>query len=299
MAGFFGFFDYTKPGPGVPKNAPPKARFFVFFEVLSRKFWKLIRLNIMFFLFNIPAIIGMFWASHFYMQQQHMDLLTDFQLVELRLILGAVFICIPVITLGPVQAGFTYVLRNFSREEHSFLWWDFKDATIANMKQSFFVCMIDFIVILIVGIDINFYNSLEQSSFMMQIASGMLILFFIIYLMMHLYIYPMMVTFKLNIRQLYKNAFIFALMKFFPNLLILILVSGLVLASFLYYTIIGYLLFPLITLSLTGLIINFYVYPKLKKYIIDRIDDNDEQSVKTGSKSDKKKIEGGRIRSIN
>ncbi len=31
MAGFFGFFDYTKPGPGVPEDLPPKSKFIVFF----------------------------------------------------------------------------------------------------------------------------------------------------------------------------------------------------------------------------------------------------------------------------
>lgn len=32
MAGFFGLFDYTKEGPGVPKDAPPKARFIIFLK---------------------------------------------------------------------------------------------------------------------------------------------------------------------------------------------------------------------------------------------------------------------------
>jgi hypothetical protein len=29
MAGFFGFFDYTKPGPGIDKDEPQKAAIFV------------------------------------------------------------------------------------------------------------------------------------------------------------------------------------------------------------------------------------------------------------------------------
>ena len=32
MAGFFGFLDFTKEGPGVRKDAPQKKAFFVFFE---------------------------------------------------------------------------------------------------------------------------------------------------------------------------------------------------------------------------------------------------------------------------
>ena len=35
MAGIFGFFDYTKEGPGIPKNGPKKKTFVVFFETIG------------------------------------------------------------------------------------------------------------------------------------------------------------------------------------------------------------------------------------------------------------------------
>jgi uncharacterized membrane protein YesL len=89
--------------------------------------------------------------------------------------------------------------------------------------------------------------------------------------MMHLYIYPMMVTFKLSIKQLYRNALIFAVIKFFPNLLILIVCAGLIYASFI-YPVIGFILFPLITVSVIGFVTNFYVYPKMKRYIMDKVE---------------------------
>ena len=41
MAGLFGFFDYTKAGPGVSKNEPKKKRFFQFWELYIRKFFRL------------------------------------------------------------------------------------------------------------------------------------------------------------------------------------------------------------------------------------------------------------------
>jgi uncharacterized membrane protein YesL len=56
MAGMFGLFDYSKPGKGVDKNAPQKKRFFHFFELYFRKFWKLIALNLMYLLFCIPIV---------------------------------------------------------------------------------------------------------------------------------------------------------------------------------------------------------------------------------------------------
>ena len=67
MAGFFGLFDYTKPGPGVPKDAPPKSPFIVFFEILQRKFWNFVKINMMYLVFNLPAFLaGMFVMLMFF-----------------------------------------------------------------------------------------------------------------------------------------------------------------------------------------------------------------------------------------
>jgi uncharacterized membrane protein YesL len=270
MAGFFGFFDYTRPGPGVAKDAPPKPRFFQFFEIFSRKFWSLVKLNLLFTLFSLPALIALLFVSEFYIQGNIFPNEPFFDFV-IKFVFGALFFCIPLVTVGPAQAGFTYVLRNYAREEHAFLWWDFKEHALKNFKQGMIVSLIDLVVVILVGIDINIYMQLKSDSILTTIASVFLILAFIVYLMMHLYIYPMMVTFKLSIKQLYRNALIFAVIKFFPNLLILIVCAGLIYASFI-YPVIGFILFPLITVSVIGFVTNFYVYPKMKRYIMDKVE---------------------------
>lgn len=289
LAGFFGFFDYTKPGPGVPKDAPPKARIIVFFEILGRKFWKLVSINLMFFLFNLPATLLMMFITGYFIPQ----MISDDPLMDLmvRFIFGAGFLCIPVITVGPAQAGFTYILRNYAREEHAFPWWDFKDAAKSNFKQSLIVSVINILATALVGLDLNLYFRMNTgNNFLLSMASGFMILAFVIFLMMNMYIYPMMITFNLSIKQLYKNAFIFSVMRFFPNLGMLILCFGLIILSFL-NTIIGFILFPLLTMSLIGLITNFYVYPVLKKYIIDKYEE--EHKDDAGEKTEEAAPEDG------
>lgn len=271
MAGIFGMFDYTKEGPGIPKDAPPKSRFVIFFEVLARKFWKIIRVNLMFGVFNIPAFLFLliFAASysHLFIPPEIPE--TD----QLRYLLGgtvpllSVFLCLPMITVGPAQAGMTYILRNFSREEHAFLWSDFIEHAKKNFKQSMIVGSINLFITVLVIVLINFYFSLP-GSLLITAASTILIVVFVIFMMMSMYIYPMMVTFNLTIRQLYKNALSFAIMKLIPNLLILILCSALVIVSFYFNPIIGYILFFFITMALISFITNFYVYPKIDKYMI-------------------------------
>lgn len=277
MAGFFGLFDFTKPGPGVPKDAPPKARIIVFFEIFSRKFWNLVKINIMFNIFNLPAIIGALFVTHFIFQNNVIPgdaIDPDRAMGELftRFMISTVFLCIPVVTVGPAQAGFTYILRNYAREEHAFIWWDFKDNAIKNFKESLIICVIDFIALIVMGIAINFYLSFKGDNLLMSFASGILIISFVVFLMMHLYMYPMLVTFKLTVRQVYKNALVFSMIKFFPNLGILLLCIALLFVSLGFYPVIGIILYMFITVSTIGLITNFYVYPKLKKYIIDKIE---------------------------
>lgn len=48
--------SYLRPGPGIDKNEPPKTGLALFFEILIREFWALIRLNLLFLLTCIPIV---------------------------------------------------------------------------------------------------------------------------------------------------------------------------------------------------------------------------------------------------
>jgi len=274
MAGLFGFFDYTKPGPGVPKNLPPKPGPVVFFEVLQRKFWKIIQVNLLYALFNIPAFVFLFIVLQFMFPQ----LITGDaeSSAPLQLIIGGFFMCFPILCFGPAQAGMTYVLRNYSREEHAFVWSDFKEHALKNAKESLAICLVDFAVLCLLCIALNFYWQLLGQYGWAAIALGVIIIAFIMLAMMHLYLYPMLVTFKITVRQAYKNSMIFSVLRFFPNLAMLLLLVG-VYAATMVYPFVGIVLCLFILCGVFGLIVNSYAYPTLKKYMIDRIDSIDSQ----------------------
>lgn len=284
MAGFFGLFDYTKEGPGIPKDAPPKPRFIVFFEVLGRKFWKIVRVNLMYLLFNIPAILFMFFFSAYYLQLFTLNKLIIIEDSELFgylfggvIPLMIVFVCFPMISVGPAQAGMTYILRNFSREEHAFLWSDFIEHAKKNFKQSMIVGAINLIVTIFVLLDLFILVPLQMNSMLKTVVSTVTVIAYTIFMMMNMYIYPMMVTFNLTIRQLYKNAFLFAYMKLIPNFLILLVCLAVIILPFQLSLPVGYILFIFITMSLVSYITNFYVYPKLDKYMIQPARQNAEE----------------------
>lgn len=253
---------------------PHKPRIVTFFDIFLRKFWHLVKLNMLFLLFNLPALIVMPLVAQFF------PTMLNNSINELMFYFtaSAILVCIPVVTTGPVQAGFTYILRNFSREEHAFLWWDFREHAVKNAGQSSLICLIDLVVVLIIGIDISFYMRISEKNILQTAAAFFVIILFIIYVMMHMYIYPMLITFRLSVKQIYKNAFIFSIIRFFPNLGILALCSVLVLMPLLLLPVVGILMLLFITMSLIGLITNFYVYPVLKKYMLDKLPDISKES---------------------
>lgn len=305
MAGFFGFFDYSKPGPGVPENAPPKSPFIVFFEILQRKFWNLVKVNLMFVIFNIPALLlGMFVMLTFFPSifpdafESPEMLLND---TILKFILLTVMMCVPMITVGPAQAGFTYIMRNYSREEHAFLWSDFKDAAIKNLKQSLLISTINFLATFMMLFSIRAYTELikldQISSIAGTVGLAVMVLLFVVFACMNIYIYPILITFELSVKQLYKNALIFAVIKFLPNIGILLLSAFIVLLSFgmiiPFYPLFGIIPYLLLTVSLIGFLTNFYAYPKLKKYMISRIEEDEEDDDDDDDDEDSDDEEGG------
>lgn len=185
------------------------------------------------------------------------------------------------IVLGPVQAGVTYIFRNYSREEHAFIWGDFKDHMRKNWKQSAVTSLIGIVAFMIISVNISFYsgNLVASNNILNGILTGMVFILLLIFSMMQMYIYPMMVTFKFTVRQLYKNALLLTLARlpFNIGILLLTLIVTFVIpfmfifflstigifACIVYYLFIGF--------GLNLLITNFYVYRQMKKYLIDPI----------------------------
>jgi len=162
-----------------------------------------------------------------------------------------------------------------AREEHAFIWGDFKEHALANLAQSLAICLFDFAAFLVLCVAANFYAQALSSSGLAVVAFGVVALAFLLFLMAHIYIYPMLVTFRITVLQAYKNALIFSVMKFLPNLGVLLACAALTLLTFAFFPL-GILLYFLITPCLVCFIANFYAYPVLKKYMIDRVAESAE-----------------------
>lgn len=240
-------FDPTREGKGVSKNAPKKRRFFVFFEIYFRKFVKFFYLNFIY-----------------------------------------VIMCIPIVTIGPATAGLTYCMRNFAREEHA----DVSDFFIQfkkNFWQSLLTWFLFTVAYAVAIFGAIFYNALMKQNnplggfgFVVAVAAIIFLTF------MSYYAYLIIVTFKVTIRQLIKNCFLFSIAGLGKNIITTLILSlfGGFLFIFGILPVVGPLFNPEIPASLDAVclaagmylffipslvsfIVNFNVYPCVKKLMID------------------------------
>lgn len=243
--------DYSKPGPGIPKNAPKQKAIPRFFSIFQRKFFDLCKLNL---LFCIPALVVcllIYFLAH----------ITAFLPIVL----------LPVIFLFPFIGGLTYVTRNYAREEHAFIYSDFMDTVKNNWKPMLLDGILCYIIIVILSVSIPYYWVHTSQSFFSIIASVICFLVALLFLFSQYYVPVMIVTFDLKLKQILKNSLIFAIVGVGRNLLLTAL-----------FGVLAYLLYLSITMPLTMVIaaffciflifsyssflINFAVYP-----LIDRI----------------------------
>lgn len=243
LAGFFGLFDYSKEGPGIDKNAPKKKGFVVFFEIYFRKFWKLICANLLY-----------------------------------------VVVALPVLSIGLAQTGLCYITRNFAREKHAFISGDFFDTIKKNWKQALVYGILNVLFSIIIFYAIFFYNSYiffppedgQEAGFLQYIMSALSFCVFIIFSFMKFYIPLMIITFKLKLKQVFKNGLIFAFAGLKRNLFIGLILTlcyvaaaaiiifggyiGITVVLFLYI-----LLFP----AFRSFLIQYNVFPVVKRLMID------------------------------
>jgi len=285
MAGFFGLFDYSKPGKGIDPDAPKKNAFFRFFELFFRKISKLILLNLIYFVIAFPIISYLYMLFYSMVSQLGDVEITEIATLMLQLIgsfvggvsplLQIIALCVSIILIGPATAGMTYMIRNFVREEHAWMS-DFFDRAKANFKQGLMFGLLDVLVFAVLSFNLNFASEAmaatgagDTALFFLQAAQVFSVLFGVLYLFMHNYIYVLIVTFELKFREILKNSFIFAIIGMWRNIFVGVLSLALAVCVFFLNEYVEVFALPLIAISLWFFISVFACYPLVKKYLID------------------------------
>lgn len=290
LGNFFNSFYYGKAGKGDynPENLPQN-RVQLFFEVLRVRWSSMVRLNLLYVLFWLPAILWSFWnyfalenVTAMYMAGELLESQLNEQIAGLAM--TWLLILIPCIAItGPATAGVTYVSRNWARDQHSFMFSDFKDAFKSNWKQALVVSTITGFLPAIVYVCYRFYGGMAGTNGVFFIVPQMLVLVLgLVWLMALQLIYTLMVTYELSFGALIKNAVILAVGKLPLSFLIRLITLAIpiiavalmflipditvyvILVLVLYYLLFGFAFNRLVYASYANAVVERYINPKIE-----------------------------------
>lgn len=277
-------YFYGKAGKGdfTIENLPQNRRQ-LFGEVLKVRWASMFGINLMYLIFWIPAIIWSF-----------MNVVTLFSMLNAEagmygaadfsgLIMTYLLVLFPCIAItGPFSAGISYITRNWSRDEHSFVFSDFKDAIKGNWKQGLGVSIISGIMPLMVYVCWYFYSSLLSTSVLFILPIAIIFLVALVWTLAAMIMPVMMVTYDLKFKDLIRNAVLLTLAKLPYALLIKLItlalpilgiaVSILIPSSFIYVVLVVGMLYLLYMPAFNKLVTAAYSNWLCESYLNPRIE---------------------------
>lgn len=268
------FFDYNKPGPGVEKNAPKKKGIALYFELLWRNIGKLMLSNILYFAVSLPVIVLYFMIVSYFLSIAMPEAAGTIVLPQI-----AVIITVLVVTLwgtGPVSCGYTYILRNTAREEHTFLFSDFFEKSKESFRHGLVFLIVDVIMLICSFSALLVYGQMaEKSGGIYTVLFAITVLTLILYTSMHFYMYEFAVTFTDGVISIYKNSIIMA----FATIPMCILLGAII--CFLSFILLGIFMPTIVIIlalvcwvSIMRFIVDFYTARVIKSKVIDKMNED-------------------------
>ncbi len=225
------------------------------------------------------------------------------------------FPCIAI--TGPFTAGLSYVTRNWARDQHAFVWSDFKDAVRENWKYALVISLITGILPLSIFQGFITYGQMAERNALMAVPQVLLIVVGVIWAISVTYMYPLMVSYELKLKDVIKNGIILGIARlpfsigirllhcvpilicigsvliFYADPLIALLVTGA------YYIIIGFGLSRFITASYTNAVFDRFINSRIEGARVNRglretEDFDDEYEDDSGEEADGELSEGGK-----
>ncbi len=269
--------NYNKPGPGVYKDAPEKHRIWQFFEIFGNQLSKLSLANIIYFIAMLPLVGGLLLCFKLDFSAPSIIVLKNANQIDL---IGFILIIASIFISFPATLGFTFILRNIQRREHAWIWHDFIRHTKANYVKGVLNGIIVLVTYYLLFNAFGMYRSfIFDIGILNTVLSSFIVVITMLFTWMQFYVNTMIVTFDLKLKDIYKNALIFALGKLPLNILISIVnIIVLMIILMIPIMVITGLLWFLILYSLFGIITVFMVYPTIDKYMIKTSEDTKEVS---------------------
>lgn len=335
-------YYYGKSGKGdFRKDDMPETRLQLFRDTLRTRFSGLCRLNLLYMIAWIPAMLVILLSSskiysnlNLYLMVQENDYagyvqyveeangevtlneeqynklksekvnLRDYLYSSIFYMLLYLFPCIAV--TGPFTAGLSYVTRNWARDEHAFIWSDFKDAVKSNWKYPLVLSVITGALPLLIFQGWITYGSMAEKNAILAIPRVLVVLVGIIWAISITYMHPLTVTYDLKLKDVVRNGLLLGIARlpFSVGIRLLHCVPLLIAAAavwffgldlllalvilFGYYMLAGFGLSRFVTASYTNAVFDRYINSRIEGAKVNQglrendedDDEDDEEAVK-------------------
>ncbi len=258
-----GFFTHNYGGTssGIAKNAQKKTGIRLFFDIFGRRFWQLIEINMLYFIFYIPLMLA--WALFLKIDNLKIGIAAALS----RVVLFSVLIC-------PVTPGKMCIMRKYRLVKHYFILKDFFSAFRENFVKSSLVGFIDILIIisLLSGFLVYPILAAQYESFLLYVPMVLSISVAIVAFMMNFYIFLMINATDLSMKNLIKNAFALVFLELKRNLFTFFIVIAVLLAIVVLVIRVSYsvmFILPFFPATILALVICFNSYPIIQKYVIN------------------------------
>lgn len=254
----FDFFS-MKEGKGVEKREYTP-RFTLFWDILARKIWLLIKSNFIYLLTSILAV-AFIWFGYGAVARGELATLKG------AVLLASGTVYMSVIGIGFIMPGLTFLTRYFSRQRHVWIFSDFFEQVITNLKKGLLLFVADTLLIYLVTVAFALYGELALNNTLMLIPLGFLAVCLLVYFMMHFYMYPIMVTFDLDMKYILKDSLLLTLAHLPWNLLITFIITIITFALYVVNIPIALIIFGVIGVAFMNFVVNFMVDPIIDKHL--------------------------------
>ena len=334
-------YYYGKSGKGdFRKEDLPQNRWQLFTDTLKTRLSALCRLNLLYMLIFLPAIIvtisfytQFLTATNNLLTIQQNDYASYVEMVkenegEVRIseedfnkikndgiqygdltesiLFQWLLWMIPCIAIsGPFTAGLSYVTRNWARDEHAFIWTDFKDAVKSNWKQSLVISVITSIMPMAAYLGWKYYGQLAENNMIMMIPQVLVVLVAVIWSISVTYMHPLIVTYELKLKDVIRNGLLLGIARLPMSVgirllhCVPLLLCGLLcylwnpwygmLGLLAWYVLIGFSLSRFVTASYTNAVFDRFINSRIEGAKVnqgiqesDDDDDDDDEEENTG-----------------
>ena len=341
---FMNNYYYGKSGKGdFRKEDLPETRKQLFFDTLRTRLSALFRINMLYMIVFLPTMIllmlnftTMLSTMSNLLMIQEKDYagyveqiqanggevrVTEEQFAELKnaglntadfvdsTLFRVLIWLIPCIAItGPFTSGLSYITRNWARDEHAFIWSDFKDAVKENWKQGLILSAITSVLPLLVYVGWRFYGQMAGQNPIMFVPQVLVALVALIWSISITYMHPLAVTYELKTRDVIRNGLLLAIARLPMSVVIRLLhcVPAVIccaliylwnpmigmLILFAYYVLIGFALSRFVTASYTNAVFDRYINPRIEGAKVNQglrkpeDDDDEDEAGETDGKDE-------------